>query len=180
MSAAERPLVVIDMQVVFGDPQSAWATPGFARITPAVARLVDRFSPHVVFTRFVAPAVPTGVWAEYYRTWPFALQPPQAPLWDLVPELGPGAYPVVDRPTFGKWGPSLRTAVPGATSLVLCGVSTDCCVLSTALAAADDGLAVEVVADACAGLSDADHRRALEAMALYRPHLSIVTEAELR
>ncbi|HUY50075.1 MAG TPA: isochorismatase family protein [Streptosporangiaceae bacterium] len=30
--------------------------------------------------------------------------------------------------------------------LVLAGVSTDCCVLSTAVAAADDGVAVTVVA----------------------------------
>ncbi len=34
--------------------------------------------------------------------------------------------------------------------MVLCGVSTDCCVLMTALAAVDDGVAVRVVADACA------------------------------
>jgi nicotinamidase-related amidase len=55
------------------------------------------------------------------------------------------------------------------------GVSTDCCVLSTALAAADAGVHARVVADACAGVSDADHRRALDTMALYRPFLEIVT-----
>ena len=56
---------------------------------------------------------------------------------------------------------------------MLAGVSTDCCVLSTALAAADAGCTVEVVADACAGSSDEAHERALAAMALYAPQIIV-------
>ena len=41
----------------------------------------------MTFTRFVAPAEPTGAWRTYYEQWAFALQPPDAPLWDVVPEL---------------------------------------------------------------------------------------------
>ncbi len=63
--------------------------------------------------------------------------------------------------------------------MVLAGVSTDCCVLSTALAAADAGVRVRVVADACAGVSDADHERALAVMALYGPLIEIVTSDEI-
>ena len=96
-----------------------------------------------------------------------------------MPELAAADHPVLDRTTFGKWGPQLRQAVGDSTGLVLCGVSTDCCVLSTALAAADDGLAVQVVADACAGVSAADHRRALDAMALYGPLITITEENAL-
>jgi nicotinamidase-related amidase len=179
MSPEHPALVVIDMQNVFADPQSEWATPGFAAITPAVVRLIERFSPRVIFTRFVAPEKPAGAWVDYYARWPFALQPVQSPIWQLVPELDPDSYPVVDRPTFGKWGHTLRDALGDAPGVVLCGVSTDCCVLSTALAAADDGMPVEVVADACAGLSDADHQRALDAMALYGPLITITSEAAL-
>lgn len=58
---------------------------------------------------------------------------------------------------------------------MLAGVSTDCCVLSTALAAADAGVRVRVVADACAGATDADHERALLAMALYAPLITLTT-----
>jgi nicotinamidase-related amidase len=184
VSAQQSALVVIDMQNVFADPSSSWATPGFAAITPVVAGLVSRFSPQVVFTRFVAAAKPSGAWADYYRLWPFALQPPEAPLWDIVPELSDsaeptGTHPVVDRPSFGKWGAALQAAVAPASSLLLCGVSTDCCVISTALAAADDGIRVQVVADACAGLSQADHQRALDAMALYAPLITITTSDAL-
>jgi nicotinamidase-related amidase len=177
--AGDRTLVVIDMQHVFADPGSPWAAPRFAAITPAVTRLIERFAPNVVRTRFVAPEHPTGAWAGYYQQWPFARQPTEAPLWRLVPEVAMGHSPVIDRPTFGKWGAELRAAVNGSSGLVLCGVSTDCCVLSTALAAADDGMAVQVVADACAGAGDADHRRALDAMALYAPMITVTTEAYL-
>ena len=62
---------------------------------------------------------------------------------------------------------------------MLTGVSTDCCVLATALAAADAGVAVRVVVDACAGASEVDHRRALEAMALFGPLITLTTVADV-
>ena len=58
--------------------------------------------------------------------------------------------------------------------MVLAGVSTDCCVLSTAAAAADAGVAVQVVADACAGVDEASHRKTLDVLALYAPLIEIV------
>jgi nicotinamidase-related amidase len=175
---ASNHLVVVDMQRVFADPSSGWATPGFAAIVPTVAALVESCAPAVTFTRFVAPAQPRGAWRSYYAQWPFALQPPDAPLWDVVPELGPTG-PTVDATTFSKWGPELAERV-GAATLLLAGVSTDCCVLSTAVAAADAGVAVQVVADACAGVDDTSHRKTLDVLALYAPLVEVVTSAEVR
>ena len=126
------------MQRVFADADSPWATPDFATILPTVAGLVDGYGDAVTCTRFVAPDRPTGAWRDYYAAWPFALQPPDAPLWDVVPELAPTG-PTVDATTFSKWGPALADRV-GDAAMVLCGVSTDCCVLSTAVAAADAGV----------------------------------------
>lgn len=180
-------LVVIDMQRVFtGD--SPWAAPRFAGASAAIERLLPRFRGRTVLTRFVAPAQPTGAWVPYYRDWPFALVPDEDDLYALTDPFAalaagdlPAAgavptVPVVTEPTFGKWGTSLQ-AVTGSgadTHLVLTGVSTDCCVLSTALAAADAGVRVTVVADACAGASDVDHARALDAMRLYAPLITVV------
>jgi nicotinamidase-related amidase len=172
-----RHLVVVDMQHVFADPASGWATPGFAAIVPTVAALVRACAPDVTFTRFVAPERPEGAWRAYYAQWAFALQPPDAPLWDVVPDLQPTG-PTVDAPTFSKWGPELAERV-GTATLVLTGVSTDCCVLSTAVAAADAGVAVQVVADACAGVDEESHRKALEVLALYAPLVEVVTSADL-
>ena len=140
-------LVVVDVQHVFADAGSPWGAPRFAEVHPAIRRLTAAFPGRVVHTRFVAPAEPTGAWVPYYAQFPFALQPPDAPLYALVG----------DRP------------------VLLAGVSTDCCVLSTALPAADAGVPVRVVTDACAGASDADHDRALAAMALYAPLITLTT-----
>jgi nicotinamidase-related amidase len=167
-------LVVIDMQRVFGDRDSPWFTPRFGEIVGPIQRLVGAYRPHVVFTRFVAPAVPTGAWRRYYELWPFALQPPDARIYELVDEFAGAPGPTVDATTFGKVGDELYEMLGGGR-LVLAGVSTDCCVLSTALAAADDGVLVQVVADACAGVNDESHAKTLDILRLYSPLVEVVS-----
>jgi nicotinamidase-related amidase len=165
-------LVVVDLQRVFGDPGSPWTAPRFEEIRPRIRRLVAAFDGCVVFTRFVAPEEPVGAWQRYYEQYDFARRPPDDPLYEIVEDTG-GAK-ILDATTFGKWGPELAELV-GEGPLVLAGVSTDCCVLSTALPAADAGVPVRVVSDACAGATDADHDRALAAMALYAPLITLTT-----
>lgn len=171
-------LVVIDMQRVFAEPDSPWAAPRFAEAA-GVRRLLPAFGDRVTFTRFVAPGTPEGAWRAYYERWPFALQSPDARLWQLTDEFAPRARQVLDTGTFGKWTPELARRAAPQGRLVLAGVSTDCCVLSTALAAADAGIEVLVAADACAGADDASHARALQVMDLYRPLIRVTTVAEL-
>ncbi len=174
-AGADAWLVGVDLQRIFADPSSGWAAPRFAEAAAGVERMLPRFRGRTLLTRFVAPAEPTGAWAEYYRDWPFALVPEGDPLYELVPPFGALDAPVETRTTFGKWDAGLDAAIGGAGEIVLAGVSTDCCVLSTALAAADAGIRVRVVADACAGASDADHERALAALALYAPLVTLTT-----
>jgi nicotinamidase-related amidase len=169
-------LVVVDPQRVFGDPGSPWAAPRFAEVRPRIRRLTAAFGERVVLTRFVAPREPVGAWVDYYARWPFALQPPDAPLWDLVDDPGPAR--VLTATTFGKWGPELAGVVGGGP-LTVAGVATDCCVVSTVLPAADAGVPVRVVADACAGSTDDDHRRALDLMGLYAPLVELTTTDEV-
>ena len=172
MTAPDGTLVVVDAQRVFAEPGQPWAAPRFAEVHPRIRRLVDAFAGRVVHTRFVAPEQPAGAWVQYYAQWPFALQAPDAPLYELVDD--PGEDPVITTTTFGKWGAELAAHVDGGP-LLLTGVSTDCCVLSTALPAADAGIDVRVVTDACAGASDAAHDRALQVMGLYAPLLTLIT-----
>ena len=171
-------LAVIDMQRVFGEPGSPWLTPRFAEIVDPVRRLAEAVGPRVAVTRFVAPAVPLGAWRRYYEQWPFALQPPDAPIYELAVPFAAMAGPTVDTTTFSKWCPELA-ARAGGGPLVLAGVTTDCCVLSTALAAADDGAMVRVVSDACAGVNDESHAKALYVMGLYGPLVEVVTLADV-
>jgi nicotinamidase-related amidase len=181
VTAGEAPapwLAVIDMQRVFGEPGSPWLAPRFGEIAGPVRSLAAAFRPRVVFTRFVAPAVPQGGWRRYYQQWPFALQPPGAPIYQLAGEFAGEAGPTLDAATFSKWGPALADRIGGGR-LVLAGVSTDCCVLSTALAAADAGTEVQVAADACAGADDESHARALAIMRLYQPLIEVASTAEV-
>src|SRR6266508_1427971 len=173
-------LVVIDMQRVFGEPSSPWYTPGFGTVVEPVRRLVAAFGDRVAFTRFLVPEVPEGSWTGYYELWPFAREPGAAPLLDLVAPFAGGPCPLVEKPTFSKWGPELRALSGESRTLVLCGVATDCCVTAPAVAAADAGMYVRVVADACRGADDAAHERALAVMAGFPPQIEVTTvEREL-
>ena len=178
--ASDRPvLVAIDMQEVFGRRDSPWFTPEYERASSGIQRLLPAFGDDVIFTRFVAPAEPQGAWVPYYEQWSFALVPPEDQLYELTAPFRGAAPHIQTRPTFGKWDADFAAAMGGSTEMVLTGVSTDCCVISTALPAADAGIHVRVVADACAGLSPDDHQRALDAMALYGPLIEITTVDEV-
>jgi nicotinamidase-related amidase len=186
-AASSTQLVVVDMQNVFGQDGSDWRSPRFDEIVSPVAALVAAYSPNVVFTRFISPVEPSGAWVAYYADWPFALQAPEHPMWDVVEPLaglasqvdgvGPGGG-TVDKPTFSKWGPELKGLLGPRGRMVLVGVSTDCCVISTALAAADDGVEVLVVPEACAGVDDPSHDQALHVMSLYGPLIKLTPLSE--
>lgn len=173
-------LLVIDPQVIFADPSSEWCAPRFAEITEPVARLAEAFGDRVILTRWVPPPDKTGSWVPYFAHFPFADEPPDHSLFDLVPAATHlGARHTVSEPTFGKWGDQLRALTGPTPHLVLTGVATDCCVISTALPAIDAGATVTVVSDACAGSDDTNHRRALDVMALYVPQLAVRTSDEV-
>ena len=79
--------------------------------------------------------------------------------------------------------PTLFATVDGrweSPRLVLTGVSTDCCVISTALSAADAGATLTVVTDACAGSTPENHRKALDVLSLYPPQITLTAAADVR
>lgn len=170
-------LVLIDLQRVFSDPASTWCATGFEGIVPPVERLAAEYAGRVIVTRWLPAQDRAGSWGAYFEHWPFADQPDDNPLFDLVTParelVRSGAAALVDERTFGKFGSQLLTLTGPNPHLVLAGVATDCCVLSTALAAADSGALVEVAAEACAGSTVENHRKALDLMALYGPQIVV-------
>lgn len=166
-------LVVIDPQRVFAAPDSPWASPMFGAIVEPIRALAAGH--RTIITRWVpaAGAERTGSWRAYFEAWPFADRPADDRLFEVVPELADLPHEhVVDATTFGKW-PALEQVTGPAPELVLAGVATDCCVISTALAAADAGATVRVAAEACGGSSPENHAKALDVMALYAPQITI-------
>lgn len=168
-------LVIIDPQSVFAAPDtSPWGSPLWAQTEPHVVALAQAYGPQrTVITRFVADPDLGGSWASYYDEWGFALVPDGDPLYAVVPALAEAASHVVSAPTFGKWNADLRAVVGDQPRLALAGVATDCCVISTALPAADAGATIRVIADACAGSTHENHERALAAMELFGPQITI-------
>lgn len=165
-------LVAIDLQNIFA--AGPWGAPRFADVVPRVQQLAARFGPRAMFTRFVAPDRPSGSWVEYFEQWPFARQAPDSAEYQLVDAFA--GRVTLDAPTFGKWD-VLRPRVSIGDTLYVCGVSTDCCVVATVLAAADAGMRIRLVADACAGATEVSHAHALELMALFAPQVEIVETA---
>jgi len=170
-------LVVVDMQRVFAD--GPWGTPGFWDLVPRIERLIERFGDRVCFTRFLVPERPEGAWIDYYGEWEFVTKPEARPLLDLVEPFASNRTAAhVDLPTFGKWGSELEALAGPTRTLVVCGVATDCCVISTVLGAVDGGIHVRLVADACAGVSAEAHERAVAVMAGFPPQVTVTSVQE--
>lgn len=173
-------LLVIDPQRIFADPASQWCAPGFAQIVDPVHRLAEHYGDRTLVTRWLPGTDRRGSWRAYFDRWTFADVPDTDPLFELVPQARDlTRRPTLDVSTFGKYSPALTAVTGEHPSLVLTGVATDCCVISTALAAADAGATVTVVSDACAGSSEDNHAAALQVMGLYAPQIEVVTTPEL-
>ena len=184
MIAEDEWLVVIDRQKVFAESEwSAWACADgtYYDTNEAFEKLAKAFGDRVVYTRYVAPIPPKDAWVDYFKDWPQFLVPPDDPMYDLTDETAALAegHQVVDRTTFGKWGQQLIDAIGGAKKITVCGVATDCCVLTTVLAAADSGVAVRVPADACAGSTPENQELALNTMRLFEPLITVTDTATI-
>lgn len=175
-------LVVIDPQRIFADPASDWGSPMWPDAVAHIRALLPHFAGRTIITRWVPPAASgrVGSWDAYMKAWPFADRPASDPYFDLVDDLvdEPRVLAIVDAPTFGKWD-VLAPIVGEAARLVITGVSTDCCVVSTVLPAADAGATLTVVTDACAGSTPENHAAALTVMGLYPPQVTLATTAEV-
>lgn len=175
--AADPWLLVIDPQRIFADPDSPWGSPFFPAAMEHIGRLAAAVGPErTLVTRWLPTADRTTSWGDYFATWPYADVPATDARFELVPEArGLSARAPLDEPTFGKWGPQLAGIVGPSPSLLVTGVSTDCCVIATVLAAADAGAHVGVVPEACAASSAVDGEAALRVMGLFAPQVRLLS-----
>ena len=176
------PALVVDRHAArVRRPGERWFTPGFAeRRRPRCAGCCRRSA-----TAWSSPGSsrrrePEGAWVPYYEQWPFALVPEDDPLYDLVRIRRRRRTAVVTATTFGKWGAraSARRSAARTRSCWRASRPTAACSRRPSpppTRACGCGWSP----DACAGLSEADHRRALDAMALYAPLIEIGDSAAL-
>lgn len=169
-------LLIIDMQNVY-TPGQDWAC---WRIRPAAAsirRLLDSgVFEDVIFTRFLASDAPAGVWEEYNRVNEAVNQDP----WknEMMPEFAPylDRYPLFTKSVYSSFAiPEVQKAARLADRVVITGVVSECCVLSTVLAGVDLGIPLLYLEDAVSGLSAESDRAVLDILSGLAPlHLQIL------
>jgi nicotinamidase-related amidase len=159
----------IDVQRLFAEP-GEWHVPGLPGILRHVAALARHRPERTVFTRFVVPETAdhaVGAWVRYYRRWGAftgeRLDPELIGLAGEFASLVPPAA-VIDKPGYSAFGPPdlhQLLAAQGISTLVVTGVETDVCVLSSVMQAIDLGYRVVLAADALASSSQAAHEAAM-------------------
>jgi nicotinamidase-related amidase len=145
LDLASSVLVVVDMQNGFIHPNSAY-------VVPTVVDLVRRWQDAggaTVFTRFLNR--PDSLYERLFQ-WDQLTTSPQTDLVDDLVPYAERATAVVDKPgytLFTEKGARI-VAEGGWRDVVLCGLTTESCVLKSAVDAFERELVPWVVTDACA------------------------------
>ena len=173
-------LLVIDMQNVYTKGQE-WACEGVERASASILRLLESHTPEqVIFTQYLAPEHPEGVWKEYNEV--NAAINSNAWLNEMMPEFLPWTkkYPVYTKSVYSSFAiPEVVKAAKKAGRLVISGVVAECCVLSTVLSAIDAGCKVIYLTDAVAGLSEASRKETENIVSYFAPlHTELMTTEE--
>ncbi len=166
------------MQVAFRDDGSPWQVAGYDATADKVSALAAELPERIIWTRFVRDPAEQGSWSGYYDRWNSFRVDEDDPAWDITLPVSE-ADNIVTLPTFGKWGDELESLTADAQHLIACGVATECCVLSTVLAAADAGKTITLVTDACAGATEELHVQTLDILDALSPMVTLTTTAEL-
>jgi ureidoacrylate peracid hydrolase len=186
-------LIVVDMQRGFLEQDSAMGRLGFdlaplvAVVEPCirVVAAARAAGVPVVWTRYVYAAghVDGGVMVELLP----GLKTENALLAgsdevEIAPALGalPGEHVVDKNRPSAFWGTDLDAwiASNGIENLLVCGITTNCCVESTVRDAAHRDIPTFVVSDAVAETSASRHDHALLAMGMLFARLVTVAEVE--
>ncbi len=179
-NAAEDLLLVVDFQNVYL-PGREWGCPGMPEALKNTIRLLnDENAPDYILTKYIAPTDPVGRWKDYNEAFrdinetPFLAEFPEELAAYAVKEK------VVEKSTFSSMkSEQVLAALEGKKSIVLTGVTAECCVLSTMMDAIDMGYEVVYLYDCIAGQSaelDAQIRGIAE---IYAPvHTTIMSSEE--
>ena len=147
-------MLVIDMQNVYAS-NGKWCCHATEDAAVNIKRVIrEKPDLDVIFTRFLAPTEPRGVWQEYHRVNEDVNEDAfaNAMLSRFNDELE--KYPLYSKSTYSSLTiPEVRLAATQAERVVISGVVAECCVLSTVMALIDEGVSVVYLTDAVSGVS---------------------------
>jgi nicotinamidase-related amidase len=174
MEITRAVLIVVDMQQGFLHANSE-------HVVPQVVSLVHRWRAaggSLIFTRFRNS--PGSAYERFFQ-WTALMEPPQT---DLIPELAEHAdeATVIDKRTYTLFNQDGARAIEygGWSDIFICGLTTESCVLKTAVDAFERDLAPWVVTDACATHAGVEaHQAGLLVLRRFIGVNQLITSADL-
>ena len=149
-------LLIIDLQNAYA-ADGAWACEGSEEVCSRLCRLLEsgwaeKTGTRVMFTQFLAPEHPQGVWQQYNVVNAEVNTDLHANA--LMPQIAELArkHGVYTKSVYSSLEvPEIRMAAQSARRVAVAGVVAECCVLSTAMALIDAGCNVVWLTDCIAG-----------------------------
>lgn len=176
----EHVLVVIDMQKVFERGQ--WHVTNMPEVTENVVRLCRVFGGRTIFTKHMSDPAAKGTWREYNKA--FADMEEDPSNWELTDKIRPFAnagntavkhtYSCFKSEEFNKLYKN-----PEDTVMVIAGVETDYCVISSLFDAVDAGYRVILVKDAVGTEKDSLNRAVIEICERMPSQVKLKTTGEI-
>lgn len=158
-------ILVTDMQKVYLKGQK-WACKNINSAAGNIIRILNKCECEVMLTAFTAPKNPKGQWEMYNRVNADVNSCPEKS--EIIDKLKRYAkkYPLIFKDKYSslsneKVRESVCKIMQNGGRIVLTGVVSECCVLSTAMAAIDIGCKVIYLRDAVAG-SNRKYEKAAE------------------
>lgn len=157
----EKPLLLlIDFQNAYLSGQE-WECPNIDSAVNNATRLInsDLFNT-IISTRYIATESPTGVWKEYNQKYDRINN--DIYLNEEITEISKALHNASSNHQVAKYDKStysalsnnaIKEAVLSASYVVIAGVTTGCCVLSTVMELIDLGVYATIIKDATAGTS---------------------------
>ena len=173
-------LLVIDMQNIYTSGQE-WGCLDTEGAALRINRLIDcKVCDEVIFTRYLAPTAPTGVWKDYNIKYAHI----NANDWGnaMLPQFD-GAlqkYPLYTKSVYSSLAiPEVCSAARQADRVIVTGVVAECCVLSTVMELIDAGIYTIYLTDAVSGFTqEKEAATELILSGLCPLHLNMMTVAE--
>lgn len=162
--------LIVDMQNVYkkGQPWECrnmdTVIKNILKILPSNGKMAAYHPDAVVFTRYIAPAEPSGTWKKYNQTYASINADPF--MSELIDELKPyqQLFPVYDKSTYSSCTiPQLQDHLKNTKRVIIAGVVAQCCILTTITGLIDRGIEVVYLKDAVAGQSE-DFEKMTEAI----------------
>lgn len=148
-------ILVTDMQKVYLKGEK-WACKNIDSALENIIKLLNKCECEVIFTAFLPPKSPLGQWKTYNLVNADVNSSPKKS--EIIDKLKPYTelYPLVFKDRYSslsneKVREAAYNTINNNGRVVLTGVVSECCVLSTAMAAIDMGCKVIYLNDAVAG-----------------------------